>query len=116
VLPARNLFDAATAVGPPGHTLYVQRAGAEPGTVEVRSCVEEEACAAEFCLLQGDPLVPADPVVDLDTLFSPPFHLVGSPLVLGAACCGDCDGDREVNVGELVRAVANGLNSCAGSR
>jgi len=34
------------------------------------------------------------------------------PGIAGAQCCGDCDGDREVTVSELIAAVNNALLDC----
>lgn len=60
----------------------------------------------------GVPLVPA---ADLGAQFQTPFHLIGvvySPTGT-AQCCGDCNGNGQVTVDEILTAVNSALNGCA---
>jgi len=57
----------------PGQTLYVPDPSVPPGLVTARSLLQAGTCFTfQFDLLSA---VPAIPVVDLDTLFIPPFSL-----------------------------------------
>jgi hypothetical protein len=84
--PPNRLFDWA-AVAPPGMTLYLpETEGMAPRTILAGSFLETLGCQTSLATITGfddppDPpsnayFVPAAAIVDLLTLFTPPFRLV----------------------------------------
>jgi hypothetical protein len=98
---------ARAAVGPPGHTLYVENG---PSRLAGTQSVYFEGECQFVGGSQGE-VVPVLSALDLDMAFAPPFHLVAaSPSSVG--CCGDCNGDRTVTVDEILTSVNYALYSC----
>ena len=65
-------------IASPGHTLYMARDTIAPRSITVRS-----SSSGDDCLEQGGGSVlakPAEPVIDLDTVFTPPFSVRVVPL------------------------------------
>ena len=98
---------ARAAVGPPGHTLYVENGPSRLADIE--SVYNDGECQV-VGLSQGE-VVPVLSALDLDTVFAPPFHLVAASPP-SAGCCGDCNGDHVVTVDEILTSVNYALNSC----
>ena len=74
--PPNRLFDRAV-VGPPGLTLYLpETPGAVPRTIPIGSFVDYFQTCQTSDPATGFDLVPAVAIVDLLTLFTPPFRLV----------------------------------------
>jgi len=94
-------------VDAPGHTLYLPDPNATPQTVIAMSgfSVFDGTCGVVSGSFQG--AVPALRAVDLDTIFTPPFHAVAA-----ARCCGDCNGDGHVTIDEILTSVNNALTNC----
>ena len=99
----------------------VQTAGAAMGLTGVvrgqnGTQAAEHAVAASvvsFRIAQG---FPVNPTIDLDTLFTPPFHLVaGAPISAVPGCCGDCNGNGQVSIDEILTSVNAALLGCSGS-
>ncbi|MFZ1058343.1 MAG: hypothetical protein WAP47_04015 [Candidatus Rokuibacteriota bacterium] len=65
-----TLILPATIEGP-GHTVYVPDTSATPRPVAAQSLLMQGACFSWLSNLQS--AVPAIPLVDLDTLYAPPF-------------------------------------------
>lgn len=112
----QGLLVPPAPVGPPGATLY--QSGSSTSTVQVYSTVAPggtggcQSCAmALSCPTGPAPLVPLTPVVDLNTLFTPPFHVVAASSGT-AACCGDCNHDGSVTVNEIITSVNYALDGC----
>jgi hypothetical protein len=107
------LLGAAQAViSAPGNTLYATAAGATPRPVTLRSSSWGGTCSDLGWENTCDSALPVQPLVDLDTLFTPPFRLVTSSSTPAAACCGDCNGNGAVTVDEILTSVNYALNSC----
>lgn len=69
-----------TSVGPPGQTLYMEAAGAIPQTVTLNSRVGEGfSCTATFFSPITVSAVTAQPLVNLETEFTPPLSLRAAP-------------------------------------
>ena len=74
--PSNRLFDRAV-VGPPGLTLYLpETPGAVPRTIPIGSFVDYFQGCQTSDPATGFELVPAVAIVDLLTIFTPPFRLV----------------------------------------
>jgi hypothetical protein len=102
-------------VSAPGKTLYMADFNARPKTITVRS--KELFPAPCDNVYVGFPMpldnaVPLVAVVDLNTLFTPPFHL--EPVHLSECGAGSCDanGDSMVTIDELLKGVNEALNGC----
>jgi hypothetical protein len=50
--------------------------------------------------------------INVDSMFTPPFHLASSTSTSAAACCGDCNGNGTVTIDEILTSVNNALNGC----
>lgn len=65
------------AIGPPGQTLYVETPGASPQSVTTKSLlVGFSTCSNQTFQLS---LLPAQALVNLETVFTPPFSLRAAP-------------------------------------
>jgi hypothetical protein len=95
---------------PPGNTLYRRDPNATPAHVTLHSYYYQEC----FTIDGGSEVtaVPYVAVVDLDTVFTPPFHAISSGSSPTAQCCGDCNGNGTVTVDEILTSVNYALNSC----
>jgi hypothetical protein len=104
-------------LGPPGTTLYRKDTTAAHATLIFLSEFKFGDCSPLQDLPPVDP-VPLIPVINLDTRFFGPFHVVPPAPVTPASCCGDCNGNGEVTINELVTAVNSALTACpaAGAR
>ena len=104
-----SLF-AAAGVAPPGHTLYVEDTGATARTVTVGSFFSSDV----GCYPGGFAVdaVPGPSMVDLDALFTPPFHLVAGSQGQVSGCCGDCNSDGAVTINEIITSVNYALGQC----
>ena len=96
------------AVGPPGNTVYVKQGNTM--SITVMSSLSYGSCQS----LGGftEDVIPVVPVLDLNTQFTPPFHVVPSP-ISAAPICGDCNGDGTVRANEITQAIANVFNAPA---
>ena len=65
-----SIFPFVTVTGPPGRTIYLPDAEALPQQFRYRSQLNPAGCVPANDLLTG---VPATALLDLDTLFTPPF-------------------------------------------
>jgi hypothetical protein len=107
-------------LGPPGLTAYLPNVSATPkqivplsyGSVtwvnpanEVGECMTGNPVPNE----QKPFVVPALSLVDLAAVFTYPFNVVAAP----SSCCGDCNGDGQVTIDELLTSVNHALNGCS---
>lgn len=108
------LLGAAQAViSTPGNTLYAPAAGATPRPVTLQSTLSSDGTCQNLAGgFTCDVALPIQPLIDLNTVFTPPFRLVASSAAPAAACCGDCSGDRAVTVDEILTSVNYALNGC----
>lgn len=67
--PSHSIFPYVVT-GPPGNTIYLPDLNAIPQQFRYRSQLNPEGCVPADDLLTG---VPATALIDLDTLFTPPF-------------------------------------------
>lgn len=70
------------AIAPPGQTLYIATPGASPETVTRRSATDlsrEFGITCENRTFENVTMLPAQPLVDLSTVFTPPFSLRAAP-------------------------------------
>jgi len=103
-------------VAPPGNTLWEPDLSSvtstfSPGSVSSfgQGC---SACAGNSCVAVSGSYVPLQAVVDLNTLFTPPFHAGAAAPSTAAACCGDCNQNGTVTVDEILTSVDNALTGC----
>ena len=74
---APSLFPL-TAIGPPGQTIYIAIPGAAPRAISKRSVLEFGLrCSNETGNIPN--AIPTHPLVDLLTIFTPPFSLRAAP-------------------------------------
>ncbi|OFV97707.1 MAG: hypothetical protein A3H28_12335 [Acidobacteria bacterium RIFCSPLOWO2_02_FULL_61_28] len=67
-----------TAIGPPGQTIYIAIPGAAPRAISKRSVLEFGLrCSNETGNIPN--AIPTHPLVDLLTIFTPPFSLRAAP-------------------------------------
>jgi hypothetical protein len=99
------------AVGPSGMILYLPDLNAKPQTITVMSLPQQPFCSSVRPFLVAN-VVPYVQVADLSTQFTPPFHLVPASTGSSASCCGDCNGNGQVTVDEILTTVNNALNGC----
>ena len=104
-----SLF-AAASIAPPGHTLYVEDTGASSRSINVGSTLPSVDGCGAFSPPFAMEAIPALTMVDLDTLFTPPFRLVAGSQGQAGACCGDCNGDGRVTINEIITSVNYALN------
>ncbi len=103
---------AAAVVSSPGNTLYAPAAGAAPRQVMLQSTRSADGtCQGLSGGFACDVALPIQPLIDLNTLFTPPFRLAAASAT-AAACCGDCSGDGAVTVDEILTSVNYALNGC----
>jgi hypothetical protein len=127
----------AAVVGRPGATLYLGNPDGPLISITRRSSRrwDSDECNVESPSPQS--VLPVLPVADLADLYEPPFHLAvevtatatASPspsqppatplptstptaIVPSPACCGDCNGDGEVRINELIDGVNRSLFGC----
>ncbi len=101
---------AFVAVGAPDYTVYVPTG--PPQQVTLLSMFDSTGTCTSVVSSYGFP-VPVQAAFDLGTLFTPPFRLTTvSSTTSGAACCGDCNGDGQVTVDEILTSVNYALNGC----
>lgn len=68
---------SASVVAPPGQTLYVQTPGAQLELRTIQSSLQpDDVCAKNDFTTY---MLPAQPLIDLDTVFTPPFSLRTTP-------------------------------------
>ena len=70
--PTPSLFSTVT-VGSPGHTVYLPDPDASFQNILIKSVLKPNGCDLQLPL-RTFLVVPAIPLVDLDTLFTPPFE------------------------------------------
>jgi hypothetical protein len=99
-------------LGPPGTTLYRKDLTAAHTTPTLRSEFKFGDCSSPAQDAPPVDPVPLLPVIDLDTQFAAPFHVVAPAPVAPTSCCGDCNGNGEVTINELVTAVGSALTAC----
>ena len=86
------------AIPPPGTTVYAPVQGEPPRTIAAQSelgTFQSTPCFAVLGLIQG--ALPATPLLDLNSQFTPPFRAVPSSSVPS----GDCNGDGTVDSGDI---------------
>ncbi len=94
----------------PDQTLTTPREGATLTSTIVRS----DRATGRPCHVRAEftiNAVPGDPFIDLGPLYTPPFR-VAEVTEPGAGCCGDCDGNGEVAINELLTGVGSALDGC----
>jgi hypothetical protein len=107
--PSGGYLTEIAFISPPGHTLW----GPKPQTVTRTVMVSSYTNSLGECghitpmSMLGKPY---EALVDLDTLFTPPFHV--APVTGAAACCGDCNGDGTVTINEIITGVNAALSGC----
>lgn len=95
----------------PGWTLYLPT-GAPPIQGGLQSqLIYDGSCSPEGITNEDFEFFPAEPAIDLATLFTAPFRIEPATIA-GAACCGDCNGDRSIEITELISGVNHALNGC----
>jgi hypothetical protein len=99
-------------LGPPGTTLYRKDTTAAHATLTFLSEFKFGDCSNPTQDAPPVDPVPLLPVIDLDTQFAAPFHVVAPAPVTPTSCCGDCNGNGEVTINELVTAVGSALTAC----
>ncbi|OFW39914.1 MAG: hypothetical protein A3J28_05275 [Acidobacteria bacterium RIFCSPLOWO2_12_FULL_60_22] len=65
------------AVGPPGNTLYLSQPNAASRRIALKSLFIAGKCIPNFS--SNIEAIPAEPLIDLDTVFTPPFSLRAGP-------------------------------------
>ena len=102
-----------SVIDPPGQTIYVADLTDTPTQRWMRSQLGvTTACVQSPTVGFQSTAVRAVPLLDLATTpFTPPFRVVAAQQA-AAACCGDCNGDGNVTVDEIVTGVTNGVNGC----
>jgi hypothetical protein len=72
-----NPLFPSSGVSAPGHTLYLPEPDAEPVTINPfsGSQVAGDGTCARSSVLTPILFIPAQPIIDLDTLFTPPFSV-----------------------------------------
>jgi hypothetical protein len=103
---------AQAAISAPGNTLYASAAGAIPRPVTFQSEIYSDGTCQNVFGGSCDAALPVQAMIDLNTMFTPPFRLVASSPMPVAACCGDCNGNGTVTVDEILTSVNYALNSC----
>jgi len=106
------------AVGSFGY-FYSMKTG---NTLDLQGTLNAAVSAGATVTQAGDPcaqlpsaLLPLLPVVDLDTLYTPPFHGLAASSPVATGCCGDCNGDGSVTVNEIITSVNYALGVCPAS-
>lgn len=68
------------AIGPPGQTIYVEAPGGTPQSITTMSGWSDAlGCVNQIFAFDQVKVIPADPLVDLETEFTPPFSLKAAP-------------------------------------
>jgi hypothetical protein len=109
-------FDALipeSVIAPPGQTVYVADTTDTPTR---RMLGSQFGLTTDDCVPTPSVLrltvVRALPLLDLATNpFAPPFRVAAAQQG-GTACCGDCNGDGNISVDEIIAGVNNDLNGC----
>jgi hypothetical protein len=90
-------------VAPPGSTVYLPNLEATPRTIAARSSLGHRGTCVSFDFTNDvGPVVPTEPHLDLNSLFTPPFRVIAS-----SSTCGDCDSNGAVTANELTRVILN---------
>lgn len=103
-----------SVIEPPGQTVYVADTTDTPTQ---RMLGSQFGVPPEDCIPTPSSLrltvVRALPLLDLATNpFAPPFRVVAAQQG-AAACCGDCNGDGNVTIDEVITGVNNDVNGCS---
>ncbi len=100
---------ANAALIAPGNTVYLPTG--PPRTIDVKSSLDSTGTCQGSTVPQAFD-VPVQATVNLNDFFTPPFRVTSSGSTLKPACCGDCNGDGQVTVDEILTSVNYALNGC----